>query len=208
MTDAAPPDLAALVALVAQLTEKVDRLQRRIVDLERATGLYATNGELDSPKGDPKVRFPLQGWRGPDFVGKAYSQCDPEFLDQLATALQRMADSPKPGKEQYAAGNRADARRARSWARRLRASGAAPTVDPDAKPQERGAPRERSEPRARAATPRTPAAPRTHAPRRGREPASAEQTPEKQDSAEVDDYDFLGNDGAVDDFLSDERPSQ
>ncbi len=103
------------------LAAELERLRRRVAELERATGLYATNKELDSPGGDPVVRFAPSAWRGPSMLEKHYSECHPGFLDLLASTLTFMAENPKPGKEQYAKGNRLDAKRARSWARRIRA---------------------------------------------------------------------------------------
>jgi hypothetical protein len=96
-------------------------LQARVAYLERCCGLFATDADLASPKGNPTVRFELRDWRGPEQKGKRFSDCDPAFLDQLAEYLQWSADNPKEGKKQYAAGNRADAKRARTWARRIRA---------------------------------------------------------------------------------------
>jgi hypothetical protein len=113
-------------------------LQWRVAYLERATGLFVEEASLERPKGDPVVAFMPNGFRGPDCKGKRFSQCSPELLEALAGALQRMADAPAPGKEQYSASNRRTAARARTWARRLRrhatavdASTAAPVDDDD-----------------------------------------------------------------------------
>ena len=217
--------LEGALAAIAQLSALVDKLQRRIVDLERATGLFATNSDLDSPRGNPTVRFPLKGWRGPDFVGKRYSECSPDFLDALASALQSMAWSPAPGKEKYASGNRADARRARSWARRLRAAAGtaveAPTEQKSAAPP-RTAPRERVP--GQRISPRASPAPRRAPAARGRAAAAAatptsgedafsravgqteENVPEGAGPEGDDGDDFLGDPGGADDFLSEERP--
>ncbi len=111
-------------------------LQARVVYLERETGLFAPDASLDRPKGDPKVKFAPRDWRGPNFVGKNFSQCSPDFLEALASALSWAADNPQPGKEKYSAFNRKDGARARSWARRIRAKAeaAAPAASPPPPP--------------------------------------------------------------------------
>lgn len=83
-------------------------LRQRIEILERATGLFATDADLDGQYGDPSVRLNPKSWRGPSFIGKRFSQCPPEFLDAMAGYLK------------YARGNGLDAKRARGWARRKR----------------------------------------------------------------------------------------
>lgn len=148
---------------------ELERLRRRVVELERASGLYATNKELDAPDGDPVVRFAPNAWRGPVMVGKHYSECHPGFLDLLATALARMAERPKPGKEKYAASNRDQARLARSWARRVRARGEQGEPEPEAAPKPAGRPRRA----------------RRGAVTEGRPPAGAAPSP-TQDDAEDD----------------------
>lgn len=96
-------------------------LRRRFDSLETASGLYASEREMSGPYADPKVKFPLRDWRGQDFVGKTFSQCSPEYLDALAENLAYKSANPKEGKEKYAKLDGADSRRARTWARRLRA---------------------------------------------------------------------------------------
>jgi hypothetical protein len=105
-------------ALMRALTE----LRARVDALEAATGLYVSEEELDDPRhGNPVAKFSPRKWRGPDHKGKQFSKCDPAFLDAYAEALSWMADHPQDGKEKYAAFNRKDAARARSWGKRLRA---------------------------------------------------------------------------------------
>ncbi|HXN31734.1 MAG TPA: hypothetical protein VN894_07735, partial [Polyangiaceae bacterium] len=97
--------------------------------LEIALGAFVPDASLDRPHGDPTVRFAPNSWRGPDFVGKTFSKCSPEFLEALAETLTYSADNPKPDKLKYVAGNRKDSARARTWARRLRST-AAPAPPP------------------------------------------------------------------------------
>lgn len=108
------------------MREAYAKLAARVAYLEQASGLFASDKDLDDPRfGDPVVKFDVRSWRGPSYVGKRYSQCSPDFLEALAESLQYSADHPKDGREKYAAYNRKDASRARSWGRRLR-SGAVP----------------------------------------------------------------------------------
>lgn len=95
-------------------------LRARVSYLEAASGLFASDEDLDGRNGDPVVKFAPRQWTGDVFVGRPFSECSPEFLEMLAESLQYAADNPKPDKEKYAPYNRRDAARARSWARRIR----------------------------------------------------------------------------------------
>lgn len=104
-------------------------LTARVASLEAASGLFASDKDLDGQRGDPVVKFVPRGWR-PIYKGKRFSGCDPEFLDALAESLAWSAEHPREGKEQYAQYDKLDSARARGWARRLRAGWrrAAPAV--------------------------------------------------------------------------------
>jgi len=122
------------------LTERIEALEAVVAELrasvtafENASGLYASDAELASDKGDPVVKWPLRNWAGRNDVGKKFSECAPTFLDALAENLQYRADHPKAKPKQgqsqeeaeanarkYADWDRKDAARARSWARRIR----------------------------------------------------------------------------------------
>lgn len=108
-----------LHAAIAALTARVDAL-------ETASGLYTTDADLDGQYGDPTVKFTPRRYAGPDVKGQRFSQCPPEALDAIAEALTYSAAHPKEGKEKYAKYDADDARRARSWARRIRAGWKAP----------------------------------------------------------------------------------
>jgi hypothetical protein len=113
------------------IEEKIADLTARVTALESASGLYATESDLASSYGDPTVKFTPRAYAGPDVKGLHYSQCPPEALDAIAEALTYSGQNPKEGKEKYAKYDLTDARRARSWARRLRAGWkpAAPAAD-------------------------------------------------------------------------------
>ena len=104
----------------------VTDLRVRLDALEVASGLYTTEADLDGPKGDPSVKFTPRRYTGQDVKGRRFSQCPPDALDAIAEALAWSADHPKEGREKYADYDRQDARRARTWARRLRSGWAPP----------------------------------------------------------------------------------
>lgn len=95
-------------------------LRARVAFLESHLGLYVPDEDLDRQYGDPVVRFDMKKWVGEPLKGKRFSECPPAFLDLLADYLSWAAANPRPGKEKYSEGNRKDAARARSWARRIR----------------------------------------------------------------------------------------
>jgi hypothetical protein len=108
------------------IREAYAKLAARVEALERLSGMFVSDKDLDDPRfGDPVVKFDVRSWRGPSYVGKKFSQCSPDFLEALAESLQYSAEHPKEGKEKYAAFNRKDAARARTHARRIR-SGVVP----------------------------------------------------------------------------------
>lgn len=113
---------------VDELEARCDALLSRLESVEAATGLFATDRDLDGTHGDPAVKFAPRDYRGPDMKGRQYSRCTPEFLDILAESLAYSAANPKEGKEKFAKYNAIDAKRARSWARRLRSGWKAPSA--------------------------------------------------------------------------------
>lgn len=124
--------------MTRELEARVELLERRLADLERATGLFATNAELDAPRGNGVVKFDPKKWRGAPHKDRRWSECDPAFLDIYAEAIQYSAEHPKEGREKYASYDKRDAKLCRTWARRLRAQAAkaaaeasAPQPEPD-----------------------------------------------------------------------------
>lgn len=92
-------------------------------------GEVATDSDLDSPRGDPEVRFIPKRWSGADMKGKRFSECEPEFLDMLADAFDWFANRDDESGAVDKNGNpksrwgRLDAARARGWANRIRNGG-------------------------------------------------------------------------------------
>lgn len=115
--------------------DRLAKLEARMTALENASGLYASEKDLDSSRTlQARVKFDPRGWRGGSCKGRVLWQCPPEFLDAYASTLSYMAEHPKPGKERYAEYDRLDAGRARGYARRLRSgwtppAGSCPPVD-------------------------------------------------------------------------------
>ena len=92
-----------------------------------AGGGVASDADLDGKYGDPIARFCPRDWHGENFKGCSFSGCSPEFLDQVAASLDYFAQRAEKNNETTKNGkpvapfNRADAARARGWAKRIRA---------------------------------------------------------------------------------------
>lgn len=127
-----------LESLLADMGTRVDGLERRIVTLEanaRARGgtaaaaapAVATSYQLDAQWGDPVVRENPRTWTGRSMVGNKFSECPPEYLDQLALRFDWLAKRDREENHVDAKGRpRApmrdkDAALARGWAARIRA---------------------------------------------------------------------------------------
>lgn len=123
--------LEQVEAVVALQAARIEALERIIAGLSAVFGgggaEAADESELDSKFGDPPVKKDPtdQFWRGVSFVNKRLSECPAEYLDAFAKYKELCAKlKEKDGteaKKKYAAYDRADAARARGWARRLRA---------------------------------------------------------------------------------------
>jgi hypothetical protein len=119
----------ALLRRIALASERTNRLLAQLVPPPRA----ATNEELDSPKGDPEVRFVPNGWSGPNFKGSKFSQTTPEFLRALVHFLEWAVE--KEYEKGTSEGNKTarfrtrDAMLARGWA--LRLSQPSPKEEPE-----------------------------------------------------------------------------
>ena len=91
----------------------------------------ATDAEMDSGRGDPVVKFDPKHWKGQSYVGRKFSQTEPDYLDMLAGFKQWQANNPREGDDSRKTGwALADAALARGWAKRLRER-PAPTVSDD-----------------------------------------------------------------------------
>lgn len=103
----------------------------------------APNSDMDCKWGDEKIKFNPRDWTGDSRVGLLMHECEPAFLDLLASACDFFAQKnagvltykgqPKSMYDQRTAS------RARGWASRLRAGWMAP-VEPEAFPSDAAAP--------------------------------------------------------------------
>lgn len=90
-----------------------------------APKVVASDRELDGQHGDPVLRFTVRDWTGPTYKGRRFSECPADLLDMIAASLDYFAMKAEESGEQYrgksvAPYKRADAARARGWARRIR----------------------------------------------------------------------------------------
>ena len=104
-------------------------VEARLKELELKVGagktttqpLIASDEDLDSQYGNPKVYSDPKRWEGPSMKDRLYSECPPEFLDILAGSLEWLAGQLEKEGKPNAGYKRKDASRARGWAKRLRA---------------------------------------------------------------------------------------
>lgn len=86
----------------------------------------ASDRELDGEWGNPLVKFNPRDWTGDSMKGARFSQCPAPFLDMLAETFDYFArDADAKGTlsdkgKAVAPYKRADAARARGWAKRVR----------------------------------------------------------------------------------------
>lgn len=87
----------------------------------------ATDSDLASKYGDPVLKFLPRDWTGEDCRNRPFSECPAELLDLVADAndyFARVADEKDEKTDKgrpVSKYKRADAARARGWARRIRA---------------------------------------------------------------------------------------
>lgn len=90
-------------------------------------GAIAPDRDLDGKWGDPEVKAKdPRDWTGPTMKGRRFSECPPEYLDLVADRLEYFAEQAEAEGKTTSNGkpvapfNRADAARARGWAKRIR----------------------------------------------------------------------------------------
>jgi hypothetical protein len=104
----------------------------------------ASDRDLDGRYGNPVVKFMPRDWTGATYKGRPFSDCPADLLDMLAETLEYFATQSEAKNELTDRGKplaefkRADAARARGWAKRVRegrvpatAAAAAPTTGED-----------------------------------------------------------------------------
>ncbi len=132
------------VERIASSLERIAKAQERIavcaeaVNARKAApaagggGELASDYEMSGEHGDPMgPKKAPKDWTGPSQLGKRFSECLPEYLDQVASLLDWKAskEAAEPAKAKYAKYSLLDAKRARGWAARIR-SGWKPAEKP------------------------------------------------------------------------------
>lgn len=113
---------------VIALLESIDGSLKQLLARKRAAEPkpVASDRELDSKWGNPVVRFMPRDWTGPSFKDCQMSECPPDLLDIVANTFDYFAQKAEEKDERANNGkpkaeyNRADAARARGWAKRIR----------------------------------------------------------------------------------------
>jgi hypothetical protein len=121
-----------------RLLRSIDSSLKQLVKQQgpTASGVVATDRDLDGKYGNPAVKFNPRDWTGASCKGRPFSACPPEFLDLLAETFdyfarvadekQEMTDNGKPVGDY----KRQDAARARGWAVRIRSGRHLQTHEP------------------------------------------------------------------------------
>lgn len=92
-----------------------------------APGAVATDRDLDGKYGDPVLKVVPRDWTGPSFKNCKLSECPAALLDMAAEMFEYFAKKADDANERTNGGKpvgdyrRADAARARGWAKRKRA---------------------------------------------------------------------------------------
>lgn len=113
------------------LLESIDASLRLLVQRSNARAAagpkpVASDRDLDGQYGNPQVKFNPRDWSGVSCKGRPMSECPPDFLDLLAATFDYFGDQAEKKDERTDAGKpvaaykRADAARARGWAKRIR----------------------------------------------------------------------------------------
>lgn len=109
--------LKALLAIVQPLVVQVRAAQPKPV---------ASDRDLDGKYGDPVLKFKPRDWTGAPFTGRRFSECPPALLEMVAETCDYFAQQAEQKNERTNNGKpvadfkRADAARARGWAKRMR----------------------------------------------------------------------------------------
>lgn len=118
---------------IATLEARVAALEATIASLRAVfTGVstdVASDSDLDSARGDEKIRMNPRDWKGESHKGRTMSRSVPDFLDLYAETMDFFAsknlDATKAGYD------RRSASRARGWAKRMRGGWVAPPPPPE-----------------------------------------------------------------------------
>lgn len=110
------------------LLRSIDASLKQLVAQKRADAPKAVASEKDrlGKYGDPTLRFDPRDWTGASFKGRRFSECPPDLLDLVAETFEWFATQAEAKHEMTDKGKpvadykRADAARARAWAKAIR----------------------------------------------------------------------------------------
>lgn len=113
------------------LLESIDASLKILVGraAARAPKEIAPDRDLDGKYGDPTLKFAPRDWTGASFTGRKFSECPPALLEMVAETYDYLAKKADEKHEMSNSGKpvsqykRADAARARGWAKRQRDRG-------------------------------------------------------------------------------------
>jgi hypothetical protein len=114
---------------IRRIEQKLDEVLKIMKAMPTTPGEYkkktVDDADLDGKYGNPEVRMIPSKWAGPDYKGWRFSDCPPEFLDELSGMLDAISrkQAQDPAKAKYADWSAKDAARARAWAERHRKNG-------------------------------------------------------------------------------------
>jgi hypothetical protein len=124
--------LESLEVTVREQAERIAKLEAVIAGMAALFGggapVVADDRDLDSPKGDEKVRFDPRDWKGTPQKGLTMSRCLPEFLELYAETMTYFASKQTDAKK--AGFDKKTAARALGWARRIRGGWRPPPAAP------------------------------------------------------------------------------
>lgn len=112
-----------------RIEQKIDELMKLMKSMptptKEMTQKTVSDADLDGKYGNPEVRMVPSKWTGRDYKGWRFSDCPPEFLDEMAGMLDAVArkQAGDPAKAKYADWSAKDAAKARAWAERHRKNG-------------------------------------------------------------------------------------
>lgn len=111
-----------------ELLRSIDNSLKQMLKIRTANAPkpIASDRDLDGQYGDPVLKFMPRDWTGPSFKNAKYSQCPAALLDLVADSLEWFGKQADEKDERTTNGKpvgdykRADAARARGWAKRIR----------------------------------------------------------------------------------------
>lgn len=122
MSNAEPEEVTLLREIRGILADLLALSKSKRAATAQPVDDVATDAELDHPThGDPIMKWKPRDWSGEDCRNKRMSECEPELLDLFAKAYDEFGRQKEEVKDPKAKYERMTARRARGWARRLRA---------------------------------------------------------------------------------------